>query len=197
MRLLFRRQSVRWQSVSACMLGVALVVTPQTSASATTDDPSVFTHSAIPAPAPLPFDSALDVSSLGIIAETVDYLRTQEPPMTQGVCLAYTRGDYVHKSGSDASGHGWWDNVDCSATYADVTVQLQQYYSDGSWRNIGSPGTARVREGGGSGKRATGRVACTSSRYTGWRSVIDVDLVGSIDDSSKLATIGRNIYCRR
>lgn len=115
------------------------------------------------------------------------------------LCVFETRGDYVHVSSSafEASGHGWWVNGNCSATTAVVTVQLQQYYSDGSWRNQGSKGSATVRSGGGAGNRATGRAGCSSSAITGWRSVIDVDLVGQADDPTKLTTPGRDIGCRR
>ncbi|MET8764197.1 hypothetical protein [Lentzea sp. NPDC004782] len=116
------------------------------------------------------------------------------------VCVFYTNGDYVHVSSTppaSASGHGWWTNGNCNATLAVVTVQLQQYYSDGKWRNIGSAGKATVRSGGGAGNRATGRVTCSNREVTGWRSVIDVDLVGLADDPSKLTTATRNITCRR
>ncbi|MCF6473170.1 hypothetical protein FAF44_32990 [Nonomuraea sp. MG754425] len=115
------------------------------------------------------------------------------------LCYFKTKGDNLHISGSafEASGHGWWVNIDCSATKAVVTVQLQEYFSDGTWRNRGTPGEKTVRSGGGSVNRATGRAACDSSKLTGWRSVIDVDLVGQPDDSDKLTTSAQNIYCRR
>ena len=118
---------------------------------------------------------------------------------TSAVCFFYTRGDYVHVSSTafEASGHGWWVNVDCNATWAVVTVQLQEYYSDGTWRNKGTVGSATVRSGGGAGNRATGRAGCYNSSLTGWRSVIDVDLVGLADDPNKLTTAAQNIYCRR
>jgi hypothetical protein len=58
-------------------------------------------------------------------------------------------------------------------------------------------GKQRVRSGGGAGNRATGRAGCTSSASTGWRSVIDVDLVGLIDDPRKLTTPAVNVACRR
>ncbi|MGC5010727.1 hypothetical protein ACLQ2R_08190 [Streptosporangium sp. DT93] len=114
-------------------------------------------------------------------------------------CVFQTYGDYVHVSSSafEASGHGWWLNGNCSATLAVVTVQLQQYYSDGVWRNAGAPGSQTVRSGGGAGNRATGRAACVNGGLTGWRSVVDVDLVGLADDPGKLYTPSRNIYCRR
>ncbi|WP_156184647.1 hypothetical protein [Allosalinactinospora lopnorensis] len=76
-------------------------------------------------------------------------------------------------------------------------MQLQQYYSDGRWRNIGSVGRKTVASGGGAGNRATGRAGCNNSSLTGWRSVIDVDLVGQADDPRKLTTPARNIRCRR
>jgi hypothetical protein len=116
-----------------------------------------------------------------------------------GVCSFTTNGDFVHVSSTafEASGHGWWVNGNCDTTTAVVTVQLQQFYSDGVWRNIGTVGRSTVRSGGGSGNRATGRAACTGSALTGWRSVIDVDLVGLADDPRKLTTAARNINCRR
>ena len=104
---------------------------------------------------------------------------------------------HVSSSAFEASGHGWWVNGDCPATLAVVTVQLQQYYSDGKWRNIGSAGKSTVRSGGGAGNRATGRVECANRSVTGWRSVVDVDLVGVADDPGKLTTTSRDIACRK
>lgn len=112
-----------------------------------------------------------------------------------GVCAAVTRGDYVHVTYGQASGHGWWERGTCTATQADVTVQLQQYFSDGSWRNSGSPGTRRIAPNQTS-TRANARVTCASTATTGWRSVVDVDIVGVIDDATKLTTPGQNIGCR-
>ncbi|HEX6470462.1 MAG TPA: hypothetical protein VF069_15300 [Streptosporangiaceae bacterium] len=114
-------------------------------------------------------------------------------------CVFSTRGDYVHISSSafEASGHGWWVNGDCPASLARVTVQLQEYYSDGRWRNKGTVGRKTVRSGGGAGNRATGRAHCDNHHRAGWRSVIDVDLVGLHDDARKLVTPARNIGCTR
>lgn len=111
------------------------------------------------------------------------------------LCTFYMKGDYVRRSSTPyhAIGHGWWTNVNCRATWAVVTVQLQEYYSDGVWRNVGAPGKSTVRSNGG----AAARVACTSTRLTGWRSVIDVDVIGVYDPPNKLTTPGQNIYCRR
>ncbi|GLV87227.1 hypothetical protein Slala03_69160 [Streptomyces lavendulae subsp. lavendulae] len=114
------------------------------------------------------------------------------------VCVFETRGDYVHVSSSafEASGHGWWVNGNCPTTTAVVTVQLQEYYSDGVWRNVGGKGKSTVRSGGGSQGRATGRGPCKSSAVTSWRSVVDVDLVGLSDSPEKLVTAGRDLACR-
>lgn len=111
-------------------------------------------------------------------------------------CYFTTRGDYVHRTGGDASGHGWWENINCPVLQADVRIWLQQYYSDGSWRTRGSTGYKRVYSGGGSANRANARAGCDSSAVTSWRSVVDVDLVGLSDSSEKLITNTRNISCR-
>ena len=169
----------------AAVVGAALLGTSQAPV-------SVASVAADPTPAPAPTDSsASEASDSAITARTSD-------SADAAVCTANTNGDYVHRSstGFAASGHGWWTNVNCNTTLADVTVQLQQYYSDGVWRNVGSPGKARVASGGGAGNRATGRVDCVNSSRSGWRSIVDVDLVGLIDDTSVLVTPSRNIDCR-
>ncbi len=163
--------------LTAAVLSVALLGGSQTSAIAAP---------AIPAPAPAPYSTSGKVG-----------LKSTGDRTASSVCFFTTNGDYVHRSGSDASGHGWWVNGNCRATFAVVTVQLQEYYSDGSWRNKGAPGRRTVRSGGGRGNRATGRAGCNNSSVTGWRSVIDVDVVGVADDPRKLTTPGRNISCRR
>lgn len=170
-----------------------------------------------PAPAPLP-DAAASVLGDGVMSmestgvpeasgatmPSARINRRATPSATNSaaaaICVFSMFGDYVHVSSSappQASGHGWWVNGNCRATLADVTVQLQQYYSDGRWRNSGTVGRARVRSGGGAGNRATGRAGCNSRSVTGWRSVVDVDVVGIVDSPNKLTTSGRNISCRR
>lgn len=104
---------------------------------------------------------------------------------------------HVSSTAFEASGHGWWVNGNCPTSTAVVTVQLQEYYSDGSWRNKGVVGRSTVRSGGGAGNRATGRAGCNNSSVVSWRSVIDVDLVGVADSPEKLTTPTRNIACLR
>jgi hypothetical protein len=144
-----------------------------------------------PVPAPAPTEEPGDIKEEGVEETGTD-------ATSSIVCSFRIEGDYVHISSSafEASGHGWWINGNCNTTFAVVTVQLQQYYSDGSWRNVGTVGTATVRSGGGAGNRATGRAVCNNNSVTGWRSVIDVDLVGILDSPRKYTTATRNIACR-
>lgn len=119
-------------------------------------------------------------------------------PVRAGLCGFVTRGDYVHVSSSawEASGHGWWVNINCRATTAIVTVQLQQRVG-GEWRDAGTAGKATVRSGGGAGSRATGRALCHTSDPTEWRSVIDVDVLDVLDPPDTLITGGRTVRCRQ
>jgi hypothetical protein len=144
----------------------------------------------VPAVVPEP-GSELSLDNMGSPADTLG---------PAGLCYFRAKGDYVHlsSSASVASGHGWWVNGNCNARFAVVTVQLQEYYSDGRWRNVGTVGRATVTSGGGRGNRATGRAGCNNnSGLASWRSVIDVDVIGVIDDPSKLTTPFRNIRCHR
>jgi hypothetical protein len=107
-----------------------------------------------------------------------------------------THGDYVHISGSDVSGHGWWVNRGCPASQADVTIRLQAFYSDGVWRYVGSTGRKRVYSGGGSANWANARVRCVGFAGSyGFRSVVDVDLVGVNDPAGVGITQSRNLPC--
>jgi hypothetical protein len=174
-------------STTIGVVGAAFFGAPHAPAFAAESDP-------VPAPAP----SAAPGAGKGeaSIDNTGSTAKRQSP---QEVCTFTTKGDYVHVSSSafEASGHGWWVNGDCPASMAVVTVQLQEYYSDGRWRNKGTVGRKTVRSGGGAGNRATGRAGCNNNGLAGWRSVVDVDLVGVADDPRKLTTPARNIGCTR
>lgn len=184
-RNIFARVFLLASVVNAALLGVS----PHSALAA--PEPS-----AVPAPAPAPASNLKDGNpSLKNTGGSADGTDVQN---NSAVCSFITRGDNVHRSSSafEASGHGWWTNINCNSTSAVVTVQLQQYYSDGSWRNAGTVGRATVRSGGGSGYRATGRAACYSNSQTGWRSLVDVNVVGIIDDPGKLTTPSVNVFCR-
>jgi hypothetical protein len=117
------------------------------------------------------------------------------PQPDGAICRFRMEGDYVHISIGDASGHGWWVNIDCEAMQAIVTVQLQQYIN-GSWQNAGSPGSKTVYSGGGSANRAVGRAHCNTTTTTSWRSVIDVDVIGILDSPFKYYTPTQSLNCR-
>jgi hypothetical protein len=112
-------------------------------------------------------------------------------------------GDYVHRSTWDkkvgaalvASGHGWWRNVNCKATTATVTVQLQAYMN-GAWQNKGKGTAVGIFPGGGSGKRAAAQTVCAGTTMTRWRSIVDVDLIGFADAPNKLTTPEQTIACK-
>ena len=114
-------------------------------------------------------------------------------------CSPQAVGDYVHVSSTPpptASGHGWWNKGNCTAVKAQVTVQLQEFFSDGSWRNKGTAGSAAIYAGGGSGNRVTGRATCTAgTALTGWRSVVTADVIGQ-SGLSQIITAAQDIYCR-
>lgn len=159
-----RRHSFHRIILIAAIAGPALLAVSQSPASAAPGNLAAH-HAAVPAP----FPGGVKPGSAGITPARVKIMMD---------CSPLPRGDYVHTSSGDVSGHGWWLQNDCSATTAVVDVQLQEYYSDGSWRNKGNPGTGTVRPGGGSSARVTGRVTCGSSTTTGWRSMISVSTNG-------------------
>ncbi|MEH1165503.1 hypothetical protein V6V47_08960 [Micromonospora sp. CPCC 205539] len=111
-------------------------------------------------------------------------------------CAFVTDGDYVHKTGNDATGHGWWININCaSGTRATVKIWLEEYYSDGSWRVKGSGSKSPVYSGSGSANRANARATCQSSAVVSWRSRIDVDLIGQVDSPEQAVTAVRELPC--
>lgn len=192
-----QRRLARQILVSAMCLSTILLSGSQVSANAssTVEAPETTPPKARPAPAPNGGSSVLR-------QEVTPAMGTTETAQTSSVsaagCTYYAEGDYVHVSSTafEASGHGWWVNQGCPVTHAVVTVQLQEYYNDGSWRNKGVKGSGTVASGGGSTRRVTGRAACSNGLSTGWRSVIVVDLVNYNDVPSRLITPSRNIGCR-
>ncbi len=112
------------------------------------------------------------------------------------VCRFNTLADRIHRSAGQASGHAWWENIDCDTNQAVVTARLQQNVG-GSWEYAGSTGKKTVYSGGGSANRAVARANCNTSTQTQWRTVVDVDLVGIIDDPfRRYIETERPIACR-
>src|SRR5579875_2129660 len=115
-------------------------------------------------------------------------------PTIQPQCQPHAFGDYVHVSGTDASGHGWWTEGTCSASSGFVTVQLQDLQF-GNWHNVGTAASGSIPAGGGSGNRITARAACVSNAIGTWRSYVNVDVSGPAYGSDLIYTPAQNIAC--
>lgn len=117
-----------------------------------------------------------------------------------GSCRFETKGDRPHMSAQDTevSAHGWWRerSPGLCPEYADVEVWLQAHWCDLGcrWRTIAHNQT-RIRAGGGRGRRTIARHACASDEITGFRNVVDVDLVGAVDPPNRVY-ITFNLACR-
>jgi hypothetical protein len=171
--------AIRKILIAVGVIGAALLGMPQIPAVAA----SVAAPSPTVVPAPAPAGQAT--------SDTVTIAATG--------CSPQAKGDNVHVSSSPpatASGHGWWLKGNCTAVKAQVTVQLQEFFSDGSWRNKGTRDTEDVFAGGGSSNRANGRAACTGgTALTGWRSVVTADVIGQTG-LNQIITPTQNVNCR-
>lgn len=108
-------------------------------------------------------------------------------------CTPYVDGDDVHVTSGDVSGHGWWYLGSCENQKTVVKVGLQEYFSDKTWHDEGTPGTKNVYPGGGSANRAATRVTCAATSPTaGWRTYVIVTLGTGASDYTKAF----NLNCR-
>lgn len=104
------------------------------------------------------------------------------------LCQFNTRGDRPHLSTTrgylDTSGHGWWENINCSeGRLADVHITLQALTQNG-WYTVDTH-EIRTKDRKKGGSRANARVRCVDSRTYTYRSIVDVDVVGVPDDAKK------------
>jgi hypothetical protein len=129
------------------------------------------------------FDDAAPPESNGLALENNIFMAS---------CNQKPRGDYVHKSSGDASGHGWWTTnvASCSSVKLNVLVYLYQYYSDGKYYLEKTNSGERLPRNYGGG-RVTTRANCDSSAVTGWISQI---YVNGTDEKER--TPNQNIACR-
>jgi hypothetical protein len=145
----------------------------------------------------VPFDAAPMPDGFSSPLQTV--FAGDSNGIVYAACSFDTLGDYVHKSSGQASGHGWWKAYSGCNPTARVKVQLQELFSNGVyyvWYNRGTVGNEVVTSGGGAGNRSTGKATCNTSDYVGWRSVVDVDIIGQSDPGDWLYTPASNIYCK-
>lgn len=114
-------------------------------------------------------------------------------------CPYTTHGDWVHLSGGDVSGHGWWETNSYSLcpTYADVEVTIQGWWCSWicDWVTV-AHNEMRIRPKNIYNERTTARRFCVGTDIVGFRSVIDVDLVGVGDPADKFYTQWRDLACR-
>jgi hypothetical protein len=83
--------------------------------------------SAPASPHPAPYPGTAAQADQGIPS-----LTGGSAPLT--ACTPYVNGDTVHVSSGDASSHGWWLIGNCPNVKATVTNELQEYFSDKTWR---------------------------------------------------------------
>lgn len=119
-----------------------------------------------------------------------------------GDCTYKSISDDIHWSGPELSVHGWWDKVSSTGcpSRAEVETMLQGVWCDprvgGCWWKKVHKQEKIIRPGGGRGKRSNARTSCVSSDMIGFRSVIDVDLVGMSDPPDKLRSAPGDWACR-
>jgi hypothetical protein len=116
-------------------------------------------------------------------------------------CSPIADSSNVHISSTPpaaASGHGWWMINNCAQVKASLTIQLQEYFSNGKWYNIGSPGSGKYYGGTtgspGSSNQVSTRVLCSNTNQAGWRSVVTVKLPVQ-PGSDTYTRPGANINC--
>lgn len=127
----------------------------------------------------------------------------ESDPIQAGECWYRQAVDNAHISSelpTAASSHGWWrrEYISNCPEYANVDTYLEGYWCDiwgCRWITVTS-NSGDVREGGGSGRRVTARQACSATdRQVGWRSFVDVDLIGVWDPPGYTYSEPQNLYC--
>lgn len=138
--------------------------------------------------------TGIDVVSPGAAMEEND---TKEAVSTSWwACHPKTRMDNLDRRRGEARVHGWWLKNDCESNRARVTVWLQQYgcssrfgcawFTRDTGSRVISPGTS---------KRTLAHKNCNSSEWTGWRAIVDVDVLDEWDVGDRKYQI-ENLYCR-
>lgn len=100
------------------------------------------------------------------------------------VCTPETGVDNPHPSSTPGvvSGHGWWNQGNCTSNTATVEACLYEYYTDGTWRRKACDKKPGLYPGGGSANRASANRPCDStSEVISWRNHVEVDVEGEWD----------------
>lgn len=109
-------------------------------------------------------------------------------PIHAGSCYYRQAVDTPHISSTSisraAQSHGWWVNAGGACpSKSNVDVYLQAVYCSGGtcgWRTV-DVRSGDVYAGGGKGKRVTAHKGCSGTATVGFRSYVDVDLIGMND----------------
>lgn len=189
-KIALQLRAVRNITIVATVVGAALLGASQIPAIAAPVPP----HSRAAVPALVPV--GVEGNSINVTV-TATWRRPGMPPP----CSPTPKGDYVHISSSgpppQASAHAYWLKNNCKVNSALVTVQLQEYYSDRSWRNKGTLGSKTIPSGKiPLAKRPNGRTTCTGgTALTSWRSVVWVGTIGEFGLNRQITAV-QNIKCR-
>ena len=182
--------TVRSITLGTGVVGAALLLAPATLAAAAPAAPH--SQAAVAAPALV---RVTGNSNNGTVPATGR--RPNMPPP----CSPIPKGDYAHISSAgpppQVSAHAYWLKNNCKVNKALVTVQLQEYFSDHSWRNKGTLGSKTIPSGKiPLGKRPNGRSACThGTALTSWRTVVWVGTIGEFGLNRQI-TPTQNLHCR-
>ncbi len=132
---------------------------------------------------------------------------TVSPNLTSGTIHAgscyYQQGiDNAHISTTSstraAQSHGWWLNKGGTCpSKSNVDTYLQAVYCSSSgcdWKTVDKQ-SGDVYAGGGSGKWITAHEDCSSTATVGFRSFVDVDLIGVNDPAGYTYSPGQDLAC--
>ena len=182
---------------AAALVGLAVLLTlPMGARSVEADEPEVESTSQFS-----PLSGNLESGTI----EGTSPFKSLDTAFTNFFLCSFTTGadnPHLSSTGFATSAHGWWvaHSPSCP-TYADVEVRLWGYYCGSAgvgpefcfWKFLTSD-EKRVKSGGGSGRRTTARNDCTQIQLVGYRSVVDVNLVGQIDGYDQ-ETRYANVLC--
>lgn len=119
-------------------------------------------------------------------------------------CTFFHRSDNPHISSTSSTiavqSHCWWDNVDCSASTATVTIGLlrsERNLNPDDFHDVGRRGKSRVVAGGGKGNRATTHFDCNPGDVAWYKAWVDVDVDGVIDSSDITWSNTVKVSCHR
>lgn len=172
-----------WLSASA----VATTMTPATIPAkhwvAIPEPEAAFSLSVSQAPTELPDDFQFLPFPVGDGGGNVSPM-LDSGTITAGGCQYKQTVDDPHLTENEAGVHGAWKKVGGTCpSKANVDVYLQAFGCGSTgctWVTL-DHGTGNFYAGGGRGKRATAKLACSSTRTVGWRGFVDVDLIGKVD----------------